>query len=66
MESLAKTIAAKHKKRKTWVYRKYKRTSDEGVKAISIIKKVPNPNNPNKPLSAKFGHKAHVAICPHK
>ena len=36
MESLAKTIAAKHKKRKTWVYRKYKRTSDEGVKAIIV------------------------------
>ena len=64
MESLAKTLAAKHKKRKTWVYRKYKRTSDEGVKAIIV--EVPNPKNPNKPLTAKFGHKAHVALRPHK
>jgi hypothetical protein len=52
-QSLVKTLAAKHKQRATWVYRKYARRSEQGVKAIII--EIPNPNNPDKPLTAKFG-----------
>lgn len=56
MESLAKTIAAKHKAKTSWVYRKYKRISEEGVNCIVV--EVENPKNPEKPYTAKFGHKA--------
>jgi hypothetical protein len=52
-QSLVKTLAAKHKQRATWVYRKYARRSEQGVKAIII--EIPNPNNSDKPLTAKFG-----------
>jgi group II intron reverse transcriptase/maturase len=54
-QSLAKTLAAKHKKTKSWAYRKYYGISENGVKAFTI--EVPNPNNPNKPLKAQFGGK---------
>ena len=54
-QSLVKTLAAKHKKSTTWVYRRYKRKSEHGVTALII--EVPNPNNPDKPLTAKFGDK---------
>ncbi|MCK6623922.1 MAG: hypothetical protein L6R45_01960 [Anaerolineae bacterium] len=55
MVSLAKTIATKHKRHPTWVYKKYKRKSDEGM--TSLIIEIPNPNNPDKPLCAQFGNK---------
>ncbi|UCE07889.1 MAG: hypothetical protein JSW07_07615 [bacterium] len=55
MTALAKTIAAKHKKNIRWVYRKYKRKSEYGVTGLFVEKQ--NPNNPNKPLVAKFGYK---------
>jgi hypothetical protein len=54
-QSLVKTLANKHKKSITWVYRRYKRKSAYGVTAISI--EIPNPNNPAKPLTASFGNK---------
>jgi hypothetical protein len=54
-QSLAKTLAAKHKKTKNWAYRKYYGISENGVKAFSI--EIPNPNNPDKPLKAQFGAK---------
>jgi group II intron reverse transcriptase/maturase len=54
-QSLVKTIAAKHKKRTGWVYRQYCRQSEHQLRAIII--EVPNPNNPAKPLMAKFGDK---------
>ena len=54
-QSLAKTLAAKHKKTKSWAYRKYYGTSENGIKAF--IMEMPNPNNPNKPLKAQFGSK---------
>lgn len=55
MTSLAKTIAAKHKRSTTWVYKRYKRKSEEGLTAIIV--KIPNPKNPEKPLIAQFGNK---------
>jgi group II intron reverse transcriptase/maturase len=55
LQSLVKTLAAKHKKKTGWVYRKYARKSEHGVKAL--IMEIPNPNNPDKPLKAKFGDK---------
>ncbi len=54
-QSLAKTLAAKHEKTKSWAYRKYYGISENGVKAFTM--EVPNPNNPNKPLKAQFGGK---------
>lgn len=54
-QSLAKTLAAKHNQKVSWVYRKYKRKSDQGVTAMIV--EVPNPKNPDKPLMAKFGDK---------
>lgn len=53
--SLIKTIANKHRRSSQWVIRKYKRQSNAGVKAIIV--EVPNPNNPEQPLMAKFGDK---------
>lgn len=53
--SLTKTIAAKHKRPTTWVYKKYKQLSSEGMTAIIV--QIPNPNNPDKPLCAQFGNK---------
>ncbi|MFC1975862.1 reverse transcriptase domain-containing protein [Chloroflexota bacterium] len=55
MTSLAKTIAAKHKRSTTWVYKKYKKKSEEGMTAIIV--EIPNPNNPEKPLCTQFGNK---------
>lgn len=54
-QSLAKTLAAKHSQKVSWVYRKYKRKSDQGITAIIV--EVPNPKNPDKPFRAKFGDK---------
>ena len=50
-QSLVKTLADKHKKPITWVYRKYKRTTEEGVTAIVVEV----PREGKKPLIAKFG-----------
>jgi len=55
MTSLAKTIAAKHKKNISWVYRKYKQKSYYGVNCIIVETK--NLKNPTKPLRARFGYK---------
>jgi len=55
MTSLAKTIAAKHKKNVSWVYRKYKQKSFYGVTCLIVETK--NLKNPNKPLLARFGYK---------
>jgi hypothetical protein len=55
MMSLVKTIAAKHKKGITWVFKKYQRKSKYGIKAIIV--EIPNQRNPAKPLKAKFGDK---------
>lgn len=55
MMSLVKTIAAKHKQKPTWVFAKYKPASAPG--AYTLMVKVPHPNNPDKPLIAKFGDK---------
>jgi group II intron reverse transcriptase/maturase len=54
-QSLAKTLAAKHNQKVSWVYRKYKRKSDQGITAMMV--EVPNPKHPDKPLIAKFGDK---------
>ena len=55
MTSLAKTIAAKHKKKISWVYRKYKQKSLYCVNCLIV--KMKNSKNPNKPLLARFGYK---------
>lgn len=52
-ESLVKTIAAKHKKGIAWVYSQYRRQSEHGVTALMV--EIHNPNNPNRPLVARFG-----------
>lgn len=54
-QSLVKTLAAKHKKSVTWVYRRYSRKSEHGVTCLII--KVSNPNNPAKQIAARFGDK---------
>ncbi len=54
-QSLVKTLANKHQQPSRWVYRKYAQRSEHGVKALII--EIPNPNNPDKPLTAKFGDK---------
>lgn len=56
MMSLAKTLAKKFKRSLSWVYRKYKRKSEYGVTCLMV--EIPNPNNPDKPLRAKFGYKS--------
>jgi len=53
MESAARTLANKHKISRKRVYAKYKRTSEQGVKAL--IAEAPNPNHPEKPYYAKLG-----------
>jgi group II intron reverse transcriptase/maturase len=53
--SLAKTIAAKHKQKLTWVFAKYKPKANGGAHTLRI--EVPNPHNPDKPLMATFGDK---------
>jgi group II intron reverse transcriptase/maturase len=54
LQSVVKTLARKHRKPATWVYRNYYQTSEHGVKAIvvTIPRKVPK-----KPLVAQFGAK---------
>jgi hypothetical protein len=51
MESLAKTLAFKHKQNVTWAYRKYKRKTSEGLTALVI--EAPRKDQP--PLIASFG-----------
>lgn len=53
--SLVRTLAAKHQQKITWVFAKYKPKSAPG--AHTLIVQVPNPNNPDKPLIARFGDK---------
>lgn len=53
MQSLVKTLAAKHKQRAAWVYRRYYQTSTQGVKAIVVEV----PREGRKPLIARFGAK---------
>ena len=53
MESLLKTLAFKHKHRVSWVCRRYKRKSAEGL--MAIIVEVPRKDK--KPLVARFGAK---------
>jgi group II intron reverse transcriptase/maturase len=54
MESLIKTLAFKHKQPFTWVCRRYKRKSVEGL--MAIIVEVPRKDK--KPLIARFGAKS--------
>ena len=50
-QSLVKTLAHKHKRPVTWVYRKYKRKMKNGVTAIVVE----TPREGKRPLVAKFG-----------
>ena len=52
-QSLVKTLAYKHQQSVAWVYRKYKRKTEEGVTAIVVE----TPREGKKPLIAKFGAK---------
>jgi hypothetical protein len=52
LQSLVKTLAAKHKKKATWVYRRYMRKMPNGRKAITVT--VPR-DPPKTPLTAMFG-----------
>jgi group II intron reverse transcriptase/maturase len=54
-ESAARTLANKHKTQKAKIYAKYKRTSEQGVKALIV--EAPNPNRLDKPYQAKLGDK---------
>jgi group II intron reverse transcriptase/maturase len=53
VQSLVKTLAAKHRRGVSWVYRKYYRKSPYGVMCIEV--KVPREGR--KPLIARFGAK---------
>jgi group II intron reverse transcriptase/maturase len=53
-QSLIKTIAAKHKRKSSWVYRRYIRRLEDGRKVIQVV--VPR-EEPKKPLVATFGAK---------
>ena len=53
MESAARTLANKHKMSRKSIFAKYKRTSEQGVKALIV--ETPNPNRPDKPYYAKLG-----------
>ncbi|HET6597975.1 MAG TPA: group II intron reverse transcriptase/maturase, partial [Anaerolineales bacterium] len=53
MESAARTLANKHKVSRKKIFAKYKRTSEQGVKALIV--KVPNPKRPDKPYYATLG-----------
>lgn len=55
MESAVRTLANKHKGSRKHIYAKYKRTSEDGVKALIV--EAENPNNPDKPYRAKLGDK---------
>ena len=54
MQSLVKTLACKHKKKVTWVYRRYKKKFDTGVTGLEV--NIPR-DEPKKPLVARFGAK---------
>ena len=51
LQSLVKTLAAKHKQSSTWVYRRYTRRLENGCKVIAV--NVPR-DPPKKPLVAIF------------
>ena len=53
MESLAKTLALKHKQKVTWAYRRYKHKTADGLTAMVV--EVTRKDKP--PLVAKFGAK---------
>ena len=53
MTSLVNTLARKHNKPATWVYRRYKRKNRNECTAIVVEV----PREGKKPLVAKFGHK---------
>ncbi|MBN2012690.1 reverse transcriptase [candidate division KSB1 bacterium] len=53
--SLAKTLAAKHKKRVWWAYRKYKRISADGISCFMV--EVKDKKNPERIHRAQFGNK---------
>jgi hypothetical protein len=53
-QSLGKTLAAKHKKKTTWVYRRYTGKLENGRKVIRVV--IPR-EGPQKPLVATFGAK---------
>jgi len=53
--SLAKTLAAKHKKSVRWAYRKYKRKSEYGITCFVV--EVKSNVNSEKIHRAQFGHK---------
>ena len=53
-QSLVKTLANKHKKKTSWVYRHYTHKSEDGLKVIRVV--VPR-QEPKKPLVATFGAK---------
>jgi len=52
IDSAAKTLAAKHKQRKTWVYRKYMQ-KNEGLRHLSVTAE--NPKYPDNPYIATLG-----------
>ncbi len=52
-QSLVKTLALKHKRSVTWVYRHYYKPTEQGSKAIVVTV----PREDRKPLVAKFGAK---------
>ncbi|MCI0561962.1 MAG: reverse transcriptase domain-containing protein [Nitrososphaera sp.] len=53
-QSLGKTLAAKHKRKTTWVYRRYTGKLENGRKVIRVV--IPR-EEPKKPLVATFGAK---------
>ena len=53
LQSLVKTLAAKHKRKATWVYKRYYRKLDNGIKAIVV--KVEREDK--DPLITRFGAK---------
>ena len=53
MQSLVKTLANKHKKSGTWVYRQHKTKFETGVTGSGQVPR----DEPKKPLQAKFGAK---------
>ena len=53
LQSLVKTLAAKHKQKSTWVYRRYSHKLENGRKVIMVT--VPR-DPPKKPLIVMFGN----------
>lgn len=53
LQSLVKTLAAKHKRKASWVYRRYYRRQENNIKAIVVEV----PREDREPLIAKFGAK---------